>query len=54
MGIDYGPGYRVYFGRRGEQLVVVLSGSDKRQQSKAIAEARGIWRQWKEENDGSN
>jgi putative addiction module killer protein len=28
--IDYGPGYRVYFTRRGRELVVLLAGGDKR------------------------
>jgi putative addiction module killer protein len=30
MRIDYGPGYRLYFVRRGDALVVLLSGGDKR------------------------
>lgn len=37
--IDYGPGYRVYFVRRGEMLIVLLAGGDKRTQSKDIEEA---------------
>jgi putative addiction module killer protein len=31
--IDYGPGYRVYFVRRGEMVVVLLAGGDKRTQA---------------------
>jgi putative addiction module killer protein len=34
--IDYGPGYRVYYVQRGEQLVILLAGGDKRTQSKDI------------------
>jgi putative addiction module killer protein len=34
--IDYGPGYRVYFVRRGVELVIVLGGGDKRTQSRDI------------------
>ena len=34
--IDYGPGYRVYFIQRGEALVILLAGGDKRTQSKDI------------------
>ena len=34
--IDYGPGYRVYFTRRGELLVVLLAGGDKRTQESDI------------------
>jgi putative addiction module killer protein len=37
--IDYGPGYRVYFVRRGDTLIVLLAGGDKRTQSQDIAAA---------------
>jgi putative addiction module killer protein len=37
--VDYGPGYRVYFARRGELIVVLLCGGDKRTQSRDIAQA---------------
>lgn len=37
--IDYGPGYRVYFTRRGERLVILLAGGDKKSQTKDIAKA---------------
>jgi putative addiction module killer protein len=36
MRIDYGPGYRLYFVRQGEQLVILLAGGDKRTQSRDI------------------
>ena len=36
MRIDYGPGYRVYFWKRGRALVVLLAGGDKRTQSRDI------------------
>jgi putative addiction module killer protein len=39
MRIDYGPGYRVYFVRRGDTVVVLLCGGDKRQQDRDIARA---------------
>jgi putative addiction module killer protein len=39
MRIDYGPGYRVYFVQRGETLVILLCGGDKRGQSRDIARA---------------
>jgi putative addiction module killer protein len=38
--IDYGPGYRVYFVRRGEAIVILLCGGDKRTQPKDIAKAK--------------
>jgi putative addiction module killer protein len=39
MRIDYGPGYRVYFVRRGEALVILVAGGDKRTQDRDIAMA---------------
>ena len=39
MRIDYGPGYRVYFVRRGDIVVVLLCGGDKRSQDRDIARA---------------
>lgn len=44
--IDYGPGYRVYFVRRGRILIILLCGGDKSSQKrdimKAIAMAKGV------------
>jgi putative addiction module killer protein len=40
MRIDYGPGYRVYFTRRGRTLVILLCGGDKNSQRKDIALAK--------------
>lgn len=39
MRIDVGPGYRLYFARRGDQLIVLLCGGDKSSQQKDIREA---------------
>jgi len=39
MRIDYGPGYRVYFFRRGKELVILLCGGDKKTQKTDIATA---------------
>ena len=36
MRIDYGPGYRVYFRKRGRELVILLAGGDKSTQAKDI------------------
>ena len=38
-GIDYGPGYRVYFKRQGRTVVILLAGGDKRSQSDDIETA---------------
>ncbi len=40
--IDYGPGYRVYFTRRGKAVVILLCGGDKGTQSKDIRKAKEI------------
>ena len=39
MRVDYGPGYRVYFVRRGDMVVILLCGGDKRHQDRDIARA---------------
>lgn len=46
--IDYGPGYRVYFMRRGAVLVVLLCGGDKRTQQQDIATAKRITTEWRD------
>lgn len=46
--IDHGPGYRVYFMRRGMVIVVVLAGGDKHTQRADIARAIEIAKEWKE------
>ena len=46
--IDFGPGYRVYFGKSGETWVVLLGGSTKKRQSLAIADAINAWSDYKQ------
>ena len=46
--IDYGPGYRIYLGRKGVTLIVILIGGDKGSQTKDIAKAKMYWRTFKE------
>ena len=45
--IDFGPGYRVYFGRDGEQLVILLTGGTKKRQQRDIETAVMFWREYK-------
>ncbi|WP_105402044.1 type II toxin-antitoxin system RelE/ParE family toxin [Neorhizobium sp. T7_12] len=45
--IDYGPGYRIYFGRDGEQLVILLVGGTKQRQQNDIETALGYWQNYK-------
>lgn len=40
MRIDYGPGYRVYYSHRGEEIVILLCGGDKRTQQQDIERAQ--------------
>ena len=40
--IDFGPGYRVYFGRDGETLVILLTGGTKKRQQRDIEEAGAL------------
>jgi putative addiction module killer protein len=42
--IDYGPGYRIYFVQRGQQVVILLSGGDKRIQTQDIQAALDLAR----------
>lgn len=41
--VPYGPGYRVYFGRKGDSVVVLLCGGDKRTQAGDIELAQVYW-----------
>ena len=42
--INYGPGYRVYFTQRGQALVILLAGGDKRTQDQDIQTAQNLAR----------
>lgn len=45
--IDFGPGYRVYFGKDGDLVVILLGGSTKRDQKRAIERATAAWAEYK-------
>ena len=45
--IDFGPGYRLYFGKSGETIVILLGGSGKQRQQEAIAAAQERWADYK-------
>jgi putative addiction module killer protein len=45
--LDFGPGYRVYFGKDDERLVILLGGGSKKRQQADIERARGLWREYK-------
>jgi putative addiction module killer protein len=46
--LDWGPGYRVYIGKDGDRLIILLGGGTKKGQQKDIDEAAAIWKEYKE------
>jgi putative addiction module killer protein len=44
--IDFGPGYRVYYGRKGALVVVLLCGGSKKSQARDIATAQSQWKEY--------
>ncbi|HEV3482905.1 MAG TPA: type II toxin-antitoxin system RelE/ParE family toxin [Candidatus Acidoferrales bacterium] len=46
--VDFGPGYRIYFGKDGERLVILLGGGTKKRQQEDIATARTRWQDYKQ------
>jgi putative addiction module killer protein len=49
--IDYGPGYRIYFGRDGERLIILLAGGTKKRQQADIATALVRWIGYKQRKE---
>ena len=45
--IDFGPGYRVYFGKDGQALVILLAGGTKTRQQRDIEAAQAHWADYK-------
>ena len=45
--IDFGPGYRIYFGKDGEELVILLGGGTKQRQRQDVETAQARWRDYK-------
>ena len=45
--IDFGPGYRIYFGKDGTHLVILINGGTKKRQEQDIAEAQRCWIDYK-------
>ena len=44
--INFGPGYRVYFGKDGETLIILVGGGTKKRQSKDIETAKIQWQDY--------
>ena len=45
--LHFGPGYRIYFGRDGDALIVLLGGGTKVRQHKDIEDARELWQEYR-------
>ena len=45
--LDYGPGYRIYLGKDGDKLVILLGGGTKKKQSRDIEIAQVLWKDYK-------
>jgi putative addiction module killer protein len=46
--LDFGPGYRIYYGREGQTIIILLGGGSKRRQDADIAAAVQRWRRYKQ------
>jgi len=51
--IDFGPGYRIYFGRDGQELILLLTGGDKRRQQRDIDAAITFWHDYRRQKHGA-
>jgi putative addiction module killer protein len=45
--LDFGPGYRIYFGVDGDRLVILLGGGSKKRQQADIVAAQTLWQEYK-------
>ena len=52
--IDYGPGYRIYFGQIGLTVVLLLCGGDKSSQDQDISQAKKYWRDYERTQSPNN
>ncbi len=50
--IDFGPGYRIYFGRQGNQFVILLAGGTKKRQNANIRMAQRRWAEYRRRKAG--
>src|ERR1700748_217159 len=50
--IDFGPGYRIYFGQDGQTLLILLTGATKKRQQRDIDEAHAYWQDCKQSKRG--
>ena len=52
--IDYGPGYRIYYGQAGKEIILLLLGGEKKRQQSDIKQAQQYWADYRRrENEGN-
>ena len=52
--LDFGPGYRIYYGRDGGTLIILLAGGTKRRQQADIETAKARWADYKKRKRGNS
>ena len=50
--VDFGPGYRIYLGKDGDRLVILLGGGTKKRQQRDINRAIAMWQEYKRRKQG--
>ena len=50
--VNFGPGYRLYFGKDGETVVILVAGGTKRRQQRDIEDAQARWQDYKDRKKG--
>lgn len=45
--INYGPGYKVYFGNDGDKIIILLAGGSKKRQENDIKKVKLLWKEYK-------
>ena len=52
--IDYGPGYRIYYGQTGKEIILLLLGGEKKRQQSDIKQAQEYWADYRRIKNESN
>jgi putative addiction module killer protein len=52
MRVDYGPGFRIYYGIHNDEIILLLMGGSKKTQTNDIEKAKTYWASWQEDRNG--
>ena len=52
--LNFGPGYRIYLGKDGDTLIILLGGGTKKRQQKDIEAARSLWKEYRLRKKGES